>query len=105
MQSQIETRLQDLPSWFMAIITGLGLVLLLLLVFVLLLCVMASSTFFGLIPRLNKIIETLSRLEAQLKQSKKEEGPWEQDDQPERAVRIASFLPAYGKAGPSPAST
>ena len=89
----------------MAIITGLGLVLLLLLVFVLLLCVMVSSTFFGLKPRLNKIIETLSRLEAQLKQSKKEEGPWEQDDQPERAVRIASFLPAYGKAGPSPAST
>ena len=78
MQSQIEIRLQDLPSWFMAVITGLGLVLLLLLVFVLLLCVMASSTFFGLKPRLNKIIEALSRVEDQLKQSKKEGGPWEQ---------------------------
>jgi len=59
----------------MAIISALGLVLLLLLVFVLLLCVMATSTFFGLKPRLNKIVETLSRLEDQLKQSEKEEGP------------------------------
>jgi len=39
---------------------------------------MASSTFFGLKPRLNKIIEALSRVEEQLKQSKKEGGPWEQ---------------------------
>ena len=78
LQSQIEIRLQDLPSWFMAVITALGLVLLLLLVFVLLLCVMASSTFFGLKPRLNKIIETLSRLEEQLKQPRKEDGPWDQ---------------------------
>lgn len=75
MQSQIEIRLQDVPSWFMAIISALGLVLLLLLVFVLLLCVMATSTFFGLKPRLNKIVETLSRLEDQLEHSKKEEGP------------------------------
>ncbi len=75
MQTQIEIRLQDVPSWFMAIISALGLVLLLLLVFVLLLCVMATSTFFGLKPRLNKIVETLSRLEDQLKQSEKEEGP------------------------------
>ena len=75
MQSQIEIRLQDMPTWFMAIISALGLVLLLLLVFVLLLCVMATSTFFGLKPRLNKIVETLSRLEDQLKQSEKEEGP------------------------------
>ena len=75
MQSQIEIRLQDVPTWFMAIISALGLVLLLLLVFVLLLCVMATSTFFGLKPRLNKIVETLSRLEDQLKQSEKEEGP------------------------------
>jgi hypothetical protein len=74
-QSQIEIRLQDVPSWFMAIISALGLVLLLLLVFVLLLCVMATSTFFGLKPRLNKIVETLSRLEDQLEHSKKEEGP------------------------------
>ncbi len=78
MQSQIEIRLQDVPSWFMAIISALGLVLLLLLVFVLLLCVMATSTFFGLKPRLNKIVETLNRLEDQLKQSEKEGGPWEQ---------------------------
>ncbi len=75
MQSQIEIRLQDVPSWFMAIISALGLVLLLLLVFVLLLCVMATSTFFGLKPRLNKIVETLSRLEDQLEHSKKEGGP------------------------------
>ncbi len=75
MQSQIEIRLQDVPSWFMAIISALGLVLLLLLVFVILLCVMATSTFFGLKPRLNKIVETLSRLEDQLEHSKKEEGP------------------------------
>ena len=75
MQTQIEIRLQDVPSWFMAIISALGLVLLLLLVFVLLLCVMATSTFFGLKPRLNKIAETLSRLEDQLEHSKKEEGP------------------------------
>ena len=75
LQTQIEIRLQDVPSWFMAIISALGLVLLLLLVFVLLLCVMATSTFFGLKPRLNKIVETLSRLEDQLKQSEKEEGP------------------------------
>ncbi len=75
MQTQIEIRLQDVPSWFMAIISALGLVLLLLLVFVLLLCVMATSTFFGLKPRLNKIVETLSRLEDQLEHSKKEEGP------------------------------
>ncbi len=75
MQSQIEIRLQDVPSWFMAIISALGLVLLLLLIFVLLLCVMATSTFFGLKPRLNKIVETLSRLEDQLEHSKKEEGP------------------------------
>ncbi len=75
MQSQIEIRLQDVPTWFMAIISALGLVLLLLLVFVLLLCVMATSTFFGLKPRLNKIVETLSRLEDQLEHSKKEEGP------------------------------
>ena len=75
LQSQIEIRLQDVPSWFMAIISALGLVLLLLLVFVLLLCVMATSTFFGLKPRLNKIVETLSRLEDQLEHSKKEEGP------------------------------
>lgn len=75
MQTQIEIRLQDVPSWFMAIISALGLVLLLLLVFVLLLCVMATSTFFGLKSRLNKIVETLSRLEEQLKQSEKEEGP------------------------------
>ena len=75
MQSQIEIRLQDVPSWFMAIISALGLVLLLLLVFVLLLCVMATSTFFGLKPRLNKIVETLSRLEDQFEHSKKEEGP------------------------------
>ena len=75
MQTQIEIRLQDVPSWFMAIISALGLVLLLLLVFVLLLCVMATSTFFGLKPRLNKIVETLTRLEEQLKQSEKEEGP------------------------------
>ncbi len=78
MQSQIEIRLQDVPSWFMAVISALGLVLLLLLVFVLLLCVMASSTFFGLKPRLNKIIETLSRVEDELKHSKREEGPREQ---------------------------
>ena len=78
MQTQIEIRLQDVPSWFMAIISALGLVLLLLLVFVLLLCVMASSTFFGLKPRLNKIIETLSRVEDELKHSKREEGPREQ---------------------------
>jgi len=78
LQSQIEIRLQDVPSWFMAIISALGLVLLLLLVFVLLLCVMATSTFFGLKPRLNKIVETLSRLEDQLEHSKKEEGPWNQ---------------------------
>ena len=75
MQTQFEIRLQDVPSWFMAIISALGLVLLLLLVFVLLLCVMATSTFFGLKPRLNKIVETLSRLEDQLEHSKKEEGP------------------------------
>ena len=75
LQTQIEIWLQDVPSWFMAIISALGLVLLLLLVFVLLLCVMATSTFFGLKPRLNKIVETLSRLEDQLKQSEKEEGP------------------------------
>jgi len=75
LQSQIEIRLQDVPTWFMAIISALGLVLLLLLVFVLLLCVMATSTFFGLKPRLNKIVETLSRLEDQLEHSKKEEGP------------------------------
>ncbi len=75
MQTQIEIRLQDVPSWFMAIISALGLVLLLLLVFVLLLCVMATSTFFGLKPRLNKIVETLSRLEDQLEHSKKEGGP------------------------------
>ncbi len=75
LQSQIEIRLQDVPSWFMAIISALALVLLLLLVFVLLLCVMATSTFFGLKPRLNQIIETLSRVEDQLKHSKKEEGP------------------------------
>jgi hypothetical protein len=75
LQTQIEIRLQDVPSWFMAIISALGLVLLLLLVFVLLLCVMATSTFFGLKPRLNKIVETLSRLEDQLEHSKKEEGP------------------------------
>ena len=75
LQTQIELRLQDVPSWFMAIISALGLVLLLLLVFVLLLCVMATSTFFGLKPRLNKIVETLSRLEDQLEHSKKEEGP------------------------------
>ena len=75
MQSQIEIRLQDVPTWFMAIISAFGLVLLLLLVFVLLLCVMATSTFFGLKPRLNKIVETLSRLEDQLEHSKKEEGP------------------------------
>ncbi len=78
MQTQIEIRLQDVPSWFMAIISALGLVLLLLLVFVLFLCVMASSTFFGLKPRLNKIIETLSRVEDELKHSKREEGPREQ---------------------------
>ncbi len=81
MQTQIEIRLQDVPSWFMAIITALGLVLLLLLIFVLLLCVMATSTFFGLKPRLNKIIDTLSRVDEQLKDTrkdKKEEGPWEQ---------------------------
>ena len=75
LQSQIEIRLQDVPTWFMAIISAFGLVLLLLLVFVLLLCVMATSTFFGLKPRLNKIVETLSRLEDQLEHSKKEEGP------------------------------
>ena len=75
LQTQIEIRLQDVPSWFMAIISALGLVLLLLLVFVLLLCVMATSTFFGLKPRLNKIVETLSRLEDQLEHSKKEGGP------------------------------
>ena len=75
MQSQIEIRLQDVPSWFMAIISALGLVLLLLLIFVLFLCVMATSTFFGLKPRLNKIVETLSRLEDQFEHSKKEEGP------------------------------
>ncbi len=75
MQTQIEIRLQDVPSWFMAIISALGLVLLLLLVFVLLLCVMATSTFFGLKPRLNKIVETLNRLEDKLEHSKKEEGP------------------------------
>ena len=78
LQTQIEIRLQDVPSWFMAIISALGLVLLLLLVFVLFLCVMASSTFFGLKPRLNKIIETLSRVEDELKHSKREEGPREQ---------------------------
>ena len=78
MQTQIEIRLQDVPSWFMAIISALGLVLLLLLVFVLLLCVMASSTFFGLKPRLNKIIESLSRVEDELKHSKRDEGPREQ---------------------------
>ncbi len=78
MQSQIEIRLQDVPSWFMAIISALGLVLLLLLVFVLLLCVMASSTFFGLKSKLNKMTETLSRVEEQLKHAKKEGGPWEQ---------------------------
>ena len=75
MQTQIEIRLQDVPSWFMAIMSALGLVLLLLLVFVLLLCVMASSTFFGLKPRLNKINESLSRLEDELKLSKREGGP------------------------------
>ena len=75
MQSQIEMWLQDVPSWFMAIISALGLVLLLLLIFVLFLCVMATSTFFGLKPRLNKIVETLSRLEDQFEHSKKEEGP------------------------------
>ena len=75
LQTQIEIRLQDVPSWFMAIISALGLVLLLLLVFVLLLCVMATSTFFGLKPRLNKIVETLSRLADQLEHSKKEGGP------------------------------
>ena len=75
LQTQIEIRLQDVPSWFMAIISALGLVLLLLLVFVLLLCVMASSTFFGLKPRLNKIIESLSRVEDELKHSKRDEGP------------------------------
>ncbi len=75
LQTQIEIRLQDVPSWFMAIISALGLVLLLLLVFVLLLCVMATSTFFGLKPRLNMIVEKLSRLEDQLEHSKKEEGP------------------------------
>ncbi len=79
MQSQIEIRLQDVPSWFMAVLSALGLVLLLLLVFVVLLCVMASSTFFGLKPRLNKIIETLSRVEDQLKHSKREGGPYEQE--------------------------
>ncbi len=78
MQTQIEIRLQDVPSWFMAIISALGLVLLLLLVFVLLLCVMATSTFFGLKPRLDKIVETLSRVEDQVNQSMKEGGPWEQ---------------------------
>ncbi len=78
MQTQIEIRLQDVPSWFMAIISALALVLLLLLVFVLLLCVMATSTFLGLKPKLNKIVETLGRVEDQLKGSKKEEGPWEQ---------------------------
>ncbi len=78
LQTQIEIRLQDVPSWFMAIISALGLVLLLLLVFVLLLCVMATSTFFGLKPRLNKIVEKLSRLEDQLEHSKKGEGPWDQ---------------------------
>ncbi len=78
MQTQIEIRLQDVPSWFMAIISALGLVLLLLLVFVLLLCVMAFSTFFGLKPRLNKIIESLSRVEDELKHSKRDEGPREQ---------------------------
>ena len=75
MQTQIEIRLQDVPSWFMAIMSALGLVLLLLLVFVLLLCMMASSTFFGLKPRLNKINESLSRLEDELKLSKREGGP------------------------------
>ena len=75
MQSQIEMWLQDVPSWFMAIISALGLVLLLLLIFVLFLCVMATSTFFGLKPRLNKIVEMLSRLEDQFEHSKKEEGP------------------------------
>ena len=75
LQTQIEIRLQDVPSWFMAIMSALGLVLLLLLVFVLLLCVMASSTFFGLKPRLNKINESLSRLEDELKLSKREGGP------------------------------
>ena len=78
LQTQIEIRLQDVPSWFMAVISALGLVLLLLLVFVLLLCVMASSTFFGLKPRLNKIIETLSRVEDELKHAKREGGPGEQ---------------------------
>jgi len=78
LQTQIEIRLQDVPSWFMAIISALGLVLLLLLVFVILLCVMATSTFFGLKPRLNKIVETLSRVEDQLNQSEKEGGPWKQ---------------------------
>ena len=73
MQSQIEIRLQDVPSWFMAVISALGLVLLLLLVFVLLLCVIASSTFFGLKSKLNKMIETLSRVEEELKHSKREE--------------------------------
>ncbi len=75
MQTQIEIRLQDVPSWFMVIISALGLVLLLLLVFVLFLCVMASSTFFGLKPRLNKIIESLSRVEDELKHSERDEGP------------------------------
>lgn len=79
LQSQIEIRLQDLPSWFMAVVTALGLVLLLLLMFVLLLCVMASTTFFGLKPRLNKIIETLSRVEEELKKPKKDAGPWKQE--------------------------
>ncbi len=74
MQTQLEIRLQDVPSWFMAVISALALVLLLLLVFVLLLCVMASSAFFGLKPKLNKIIETLSRVEDELKHSKREEG-------------------------------
>ena len=66
LQTQIEIRLQDMPSWVMAIMSALGVVLVLLLVFLLLLCILAPLAFLGIKPKFNKILDSLHRVEEQL---------------------------------------